>query len=183
MVKKFVGAAGIALAMSACGGSADTEADANSEGAISAEEARDTMVANADAMRPEPGQYKMTMSVAKIEIPNAPKGMADMMGDGFGMNFNYCLTQEEADKGFEESIRKGREDNCTYERMNLDGGKIDVAMKCNDPDSGRMEGTMTGTVTPTKMDLTFKGKQQMGPMGDAEMEMTIEHERIGDCEK
>ena len=182
-MKKHAGMAGLALALTlaACGGG--TDADANGDGAVTTEEMRTAVEANGGSIKPEPGQYKMTMSVAKMEIPNAPKGMADMMGDGFGMNFNYCLTREEADKGFEESIRKGREDNCTYERMNLDGGKIDVAMKCNDPDSGRMEGTMTGTVSPTKMDLTFKGKQQMGPMGDAEMEMTIQHERIGDCEK
>lgn len=179
---KRASVAGLALVLAACSGGG-SDADADADGTITTDEARDAIAANGGSIKPQPGQYKMTMSVAKMDIPNAPKGMADMMGDGFGMNFNYCLTEEEADKGFEESLRKGREDNCTYERMNLDGGKIDVAMKCSDPDSGRMEGTMTGTVSPTKMDLTFKGKQQMGPMGDAEMEMTIQHERIGDCEK
>ncbi|UIP07880.1 DUF3617 domain-containing protein [Erythrobacter sp. SDW2] len=172
-----VAAGAIVSVLAAC----SSEADSNSDGKITAEEARAEM---ADAsIKPLPGQYKMTMTFKSAKIPGAPASMIDMMGKSMSQTMEYCLTKEEADKGFQDALSKGQDDNCTIERMDMDGGQVDMAMKCNDPASGPMDIAFTGEVTPTSSDLSMKMKGKLGNQFDADIEMTMQQERLGDCAK
>lgn len=173
----LVSGAALALLAAGCSGGTDSDGD----GKISADEARAEMADN--AVKPQPGQYKTSMTFSKADIPGAPPEMMEMLGSSMANSFEYCLTKEEADKGFEKSLTKGQGDNCTIERLNMDGGKIDMAMKCDEPATGPMQVTMTGEVTPTSSDLTMNMKGKVANQQDASIEMKLKQERIGDCPK
>lgn len=169
-------AAGAALAVAVAGCSGGN-ADADGDGEVTMKEA--VKKAEAEGLRPEPGQYKATITMTAMEIPGMP---ADMKGHGTGMTTTneYCLTQEEVDKGFEEMMKRGQNGECSYESFNLDGGKLDAVMVCKTPE-GEARMTMDGTVTPTSSDFNATMKMQVPEMGEGTMSFTAKHERIGDC--
>lgn len=175
-MKKIAMVASLALLASACSGG---DADADGDGEISAEEARAEM-ASAN-IKPEPGQYKMSMTFKTAEIPGAPPEMMDMLGKSMSNTIEYCLTQEEADKGFEEALTREQDDSCKITKMDMNGGTIDMAMTCEDDTSGTMNITMNGDVSPTESDLTMKMKGNIPQLGEANIEMNMKQERIGDC--
>ena len=77
-------------------------------------------------------------------------------------------------------MKRGQNGECSYERFNLDGGKMDAVMVCKTPEgSARME--MTGTATPTSSDFTAKMAMDLGGQGNATMTFAAKHERVGDC--
>lgn len=168
-----------ALALAACGGEAS---DTDGDGTISGAE----MQAEADragaSVRPEPGKYSVTMSFVKAEIPGAPKEMQDMMGSMMNQSFEYCLTQEEAEKGYEEALTEGQDDSCNITRFELDGGDIDMAMSCAAGEGDNMDVTMTGNVTPTRSEINVVSDGTLPGVGDANIEMSMVQERIGDCD-
>lgn len=166
--------AALAIALAGCSGG---NADADGDGEVSMKEA--ATKAEAEGLRPEPGQYKATITMTGMEIPGMP---ADMKGHGTGMTTTseYCLTAEEVEKGFEDMMKRGQNGDCTYESFNLDGGKFDAVMVCKTPE-GEARMTMEGTATPTTSDFTATMKMQVPEMGEGTMSFTAKHERIGDC--
>lgn len=179
---KFAGALALsaALALGACGG--DSGADADGDGEISMDEMRAEVASAADSMRPEPGKYSVTMSVVKADIPGAPQEMQDMMGAMMNRTFEYCLTQEQADKGFEESLSESQDESCSIEKFDLDNGSIDMAMNCEPAQGGNMRVAMTGDVSPTRTDITVVTNGTLPELGAADMEMNMVQERVGDCD-
>lgn len=168
-----------ALSLAACGASGD--ADADGDGEISTEEARAAVANAGDEMKPEPGLYSVTMEFVSAE--GMPQEIQDMMGAQMSQTTEFCMTPEMADAGFEESLNNQPEDEaCTYERMNIDGGTIDMAMSCVG-DDGNVEMTMamTGTVSPTSANYTMISEGMMGEMGGGTIEMRVSQERTGDC--
>ncbi len=166
--------AALALALAGCSGG---NADADGDGEVSMKEA--AKQAEAQGIKPEPGQYKATITMTAMDIPGMP---AEMQGHGSGMTTTseYCLTQEEVDKGFEEMMKRGQNGECAYERFNLAGGKMDAVMVCKTPE-GEARMTMDGTVTPTTSDFTATMAMQVPEMGEGTMTFSAKHERIGDC--
>ena len=166
------------LALAACGG--DTPAQ-EEPGDISMGEAAE--MAEGGGSKPRAGQYKVTIEIVEVNIPGAPAGTADMMKDMMaGRSHEYCLTQENVDKGFEEMAKQSQEGaDCSFRRFDIDGGSFDAEMVCNVEGQGAMTMTMDGEGSATRsvMDMTMKGN--MGGMGDMTMRMKSTHERIGDC--
>jgi hypothetical protein len=173
MKRIIMAAAGAALLAGCSGGNADADGD----GEVSMKEA--AKKADAQGLKPEPGQYKATITMTGMEIPGMP---AEMAGHGAGMTTTseYCLTQAEVDKGFEEMMKRGQNGECSYETFNLDNGKMDAVMVCKTPE-GEARMTMDGTVTPTSSDFTATMAMQVPEMGEGTMTFTAKHERIGDC--
>jgi hypothetical protein len=164
-----------ALALASCGG--ESSADADGDGTVSAGEVASNV--DADGMMPEPGQYKATIVMTGIEIPGMP---AEMAGHGSGMTTttDYCLTEEEVAKGFEDMMKRGQNGECSYESFNLDDGKMDAVMVCKTAE-GTARMTMNGTATPTTSDFTATMAMNFEGMGDATMKFDAKHERVGDC--
>ncbi|MEO0056878.1 MAG: hypothetical protein RIT17_314, partial [Pseudomonadota bacterium] len=145
MKRIIMAAAGAALIAGCSGGNPDADGD----GKVSMKEAAKT--AKAQGIKPEPGLYKTTVTMTGINIPGMPPEMAGH-GAGQTVTSEDCLTQQEVDKGFEELIKQGQNGECSYERFNLAGGKIDAVMVCQaEGRETRME--MTGTTTATTADL------------------------------
>lgn len=167
----------LSLVLSACDSSApESEGGEN----LSMEEV--AARAGGAAIKPEPGQYRVSMDVLEVDIPGAPAEIADMMRSSMGgQSHEYCLTQEDVDKGFEEMARQGQDENCSFDRFDIDGGDIDAKMTCDLPGQGAMTMTMAGTATPTSSEMEMTMQGNMGGMGEATIKMKSEHERIGDC--
>ena len=168
-----------ALALAACGsGTADTDGD----GTVSADEIQAELESNGGRIRPEPGKYQATMSFVKADIPGAPQEMIDMMSSAMNRTFDYCLTQEDADKGFEEALTEGQDENCTVQKFELNSGDVDMAMTCDTGEGNQMAMTMTGKVTSTSSDITVVTNGTVPEMGEANIEMSMKQERIGECD-
>lgn len=173
IINAAAGAALLGLGLTGCSGDAD--ADGNGDITI-AEAAKE---AEAQGMTPEPGQYKAVITMTGIEIPGMP---AEMAGHGAGMTTTseYCLTQADVDKGYEEMMKRGQNGECSYESFSLDGGKMDAVMLCKTAE-GTARMTMNGTATPTSSDFTATMAMNFKGAGEGTMKFTAKHERIGDC--
>ncbi|MEL7188221.1 MAG: DUF3617 domain-containing protein [Pseudomonadota bacterium] len=176
-------AASAALMLAACGGGAtDVEADADGNGTVSSDEMNAAMSAVGDDIKPEPGKYKATMTFVKADIPGAPPQMQEMMGSAMNQTHEFCLTPEEAEKGFEESMTEGQ-DGCEISKFNIDGNDLDMAMTCSpNGNDGAMNMTMKGNVTPTRSEMQMTMSGNMQGLGEANIEMEMVQERIGDCD-
>lgn len=179
-MRNWIVAASAAVVLTACGGGGS--ADADGDGTVSAEEMRAEVASEGGGMKPEPGKYKVTMNFLKADIPGAPPEMMDMMGAAMNNSFEYCMTPEMAEEGYEESLTKGQDDSCTIEKFELDGGDVDMAMTCSSPDEGSMSVAMTGNVSSTRSEINVVSKGNISGMGDANIEMSMIQERLGDCD-
>lgn len=180
-MKYWVFGSAALLMVAACGG----DASSNETGAVAAQDGEnlspeelDAMAANAD-IRPLAGQYRSNITLLSFDMPDAPPQMADMMSSMFSRSFEYCLTQEEVDEGFKSMTRRSQEGDCTFQRFNAAGGRIDAEMTCN-ADGRPMKMVMQGTGTPTSADITMTMSGDMG-MGNGSMKLRSQHERIGNC--
>lgn len=168
----------LALLLASCGGS-EPAADRN-EAASGANLAQS---ADASRVKPQPGMYRTTMEVLEVSMPGAPPQVSDMMKQTMGgQSHEYCLSQADVDKGFEQMARQGQRDgDCTFTRFNVAGGRIDSEMVCNSGGGRTMTMTMDGTATPVRsvMNMTMVGN--MTGQGKSTIRMKAIHERIGDC--
>jgi hypothetical protein len=171
--------AAAALALTACGG--ETAVDADGDGSISASEARAAIEREGD-FKPQPGKYKTTMNLIKMDMPGAPAEMKNMMSGMMDRSFEYCLTKEEAEKGFEDALTEGQDESCDIKDFSIDGSDVSMKMSCDQGGMGTMEVTMDGKVSPTSSDMNMTMQGTIPELGPVEMAMSFQQERIGDCD-
>lgn len=176
-MKRIIIAAGVAALTLGLAGCSDGNADADGDGKVSTKEV--VQKAQTEMVKPQPGLYRATITMNGIDIPGMP---AEMAGHGAGMTTTTedCLTQADVDKGFEEMLKQGQSGECSFESLNLNGGKMDAVMVCKSP-QGASRMTMTGTTTPTSSDFTATTKMNFEGMGEGTMKFTAKNQRIGDC--
>lgn len=173
-------AAAILFALSACGSDPAEPRTA------------DEVIAEAGKLdTPRPGQYQTSVEMIDFSIPGLPRGQAEqtksMMGSMGGEASAYCLTPAEAEKGFEESVRKMTEGTgemeCEFGRFAVDAGKLDAALACKGPQGMDADIALTGTATAETSSMRMKMVQKaaMIPGGEVRMEMQMDSKRIGDC--
>lgn len=181
----LAGAAGISTLVLAGCGAPDSGQD-GAEGTVVADGevlSQDQLAEAASGMlRPEAGQYQTTMELIDVDIPGMPAAQLDMMKNMFetAASSEYCLTQEDADKGYEEMVRGGQKGDCEFQKFDTDGGNIDAAMTCN-ADGAVSRMTMVGTGTSTSGNMKMTMEQESTEMGTIKMSMNVRHKRIGDC--
>lgn len=173
----------LALILASCGSDESAEqADATAVEGMTGEEIAAEM---AGAVRPLPGQYSSTVELVELEMPGVPKAQVDqlkgMMGKAMAQASSYCLTIEDAEKGFEEMARQSQE-NCKVESFDVDGAKFGGAMRC---DAQGATGTMMldGTGSETGSDITMAMEMQSSDLPGGKMKMTLHavSKRTGDC--
>ena len=172
MWRIIMAAVGAAL-LAGCSGGGNADADGNGE--VSMKEA----AKKAEGLKPQAGQYKAVITMTGIDIPGMPPEMAGH-GGGMTTNTEYCLTQAEVDKGYQEMMKRGQNGECTYESFNLAGGKLDAVMLCKTGE-GDARMTMNGTATPTTFDFTATMAMKFADAPEGTMTFTAKHERLGDC--
>ncbi|MEM7780676.1 MAG: DUF3617 domain-containing protein [Pseudomonadota bacterium] len=180
--KMMAASAAVALCAALVACDEETSADADGDGEITLDEVRAEMESEAGNMRPEAGKYTVNMTMVNADIPGAPPEMVEMMGTMMNNSFEYCLTPEEAEQGWEESLKQGQDESCTIEKFELDSGDIDMAMTCTPQGGGEMRVAMTGNATPTRSEMTITTNGTLPQLGEANMEMSMVQERIGDCD-
>lgn len=147
-------------------------------------------IARAD--HPQPGLYRSTFRILSFEIPGMPPAQAEKMKAMFtttGEGREYCLTKEEADKGWEAATKKLAEGDCRFDRFSASGGKLDAKLAC---ETGRgmkstieMNGTMNSTGSQTTMTIAQAAPQMPGGAGGMgsgiRMVAEVSSQRVGDC--
>ena len=173
-------AALLALALAACGEEAKAPKTA------------DEVIAEAGEMeRPDPGRYETKVELLEFSVPGLPPEQADrlksMMGGVGAQASTYCLTAQEAGKGFEEQVRKMGQGQggleCEYNEFDVNRGKLAAEMTCTGPQgmnaAMKIDGKTTSRSTSMTMDMTQKAA--MIPGGEMKMKMKMDSTRVGDC--
>ena len=167
----------LGLALAGCSKQAD-EAETQASAAAAAKAA-------AQALRPEPGKYRVTTKFTKVSIPGLPPAAAANAGKMFsdGQTAEFCLTPAQANLGFEEMTKRAAQGKCTYDRFTAAGGKLDAAMTCQTGRGMTTKSQVSGTFSPTGSTMTMVSEATMPgmPGGRMEMEGTVITERLGDC--
>lgn len=143
-----------------------------------------------------PGMWETSMTVEKLELTGVPDGMAGQAGamreamktqfDAMNSLPGQCLTPEAAEAedpaaGFKQVAGN----QCEFERDTLENGTIDVTGVCN-MGGQEMDVTMTGTMTPERIDMTMNMQsdgETSGAMVTPGVDTTLKMEvvRTGDC--
>jgi hypothetical protein len=140
--------------------------------------------------KPQPGLYRSTSRLTTFEAPGLPSQMAERIKAMFttqSVGKEFCLTAKEAEKGYEESVKKmAGQGNCVFDRYETDGSKLDAQLTCTtekDGKGGKGVFGMKGNMMPTGSMMTVSIDQSNPQMPDKSMHMVAEvkSERVGDC--
>lgn len=182
-IPQMIGTAALAL-LAACG-TKPTESGAGANGAndVSPSIGKRIAAGAADLPRPQAGLYRTTVEMVEFDIPGAPAGASDMMRGSMGKSSTseYCLKPEDVEKGYKDVVRRGQKGDCTFERFDAVGGKIDAEMTCKTAQGGASHVTMSGTTGPTSSDMDTTMTLKLPGLGDGTMRMKSKSERIGPC--
>ncbi len=142
--------------------------------------------AAAAVSRPEPGMYRTTITIADVRFPGLPAGQAERMKSilgASGKTVEFCLTPEDAGKGFEDFNKRAAEGKCSYDSFNAASGTLDAKMTCQTGRGMTTRSELHGTFSGTGSQLTMKTDSAMPgmPGGGLHMEARVTNERIGDC--
>lgn len=141
--------------------------------------------------KPRPGQYSTSVELTEFSVPGLPPQQAEqlraMMGNVQQEGSSYCLTEAEANKGFEETVKRMTEGNgqmkCTFDRFEAEGSKLDAALSCTGPQGMDAKIALNGTTgaEASSMRMKMSQKAPMIPAGEMRMEMKMDSKRTGDC--
>lgn len=137
--------------------------------------------------RPQPGLYRTNSRIVSFEVPGMLPAQAEQMKAMFtstGESREYCLTREEADKGWEAATSKLAEGNCTYDRFNAARGALDAKLTCQTGQGMKSTIEMKGTMTSTGSNMTMSIAQAAplpGGNGGIRMVAEVSSQRVGDC--
>jgi hypothetical protein len=185
-MKLSITGAGFALAaacaLAAC---SSGNADADGDGKITQDEAQTAM----SSVRINPGQWENTVEFVNIEFdesklpPEAKEFIGPMLESMKGQvnTSKSCVTEEEADKPSANMFSGNEDADCTYDRFTFANGTMDMAMTCNDPNSGTAKITNTGSYTPDGYDMQMKVELEDDQIGAMTISAAAKGKRIGDC--
>jgi hypothetical protein len=174
---------GAAVALGACSSQEEEATPAQAEATLSAD---DVSRAAERMERPQPGLYRSTMEFIEFDIPGLPPKQATMMREMMSgldeENRTYCLTREQAEKGFEDVVRASQDGEYSFSRFDASGNTIDAAMVCKTP-QGDANATLKGETSATRSEMVIDIDQKMPgvPGGEGHIKMRIVNERTGDC--
>lgn len=169
-----------ALALAACG-----------ETAVSVDDTSDAdqmADAAANLPNPEPGEYSTTGELVELTAPGAPEEELAMarqfMGAVFAQENRNCITQEEADEGYERFVQEmgANDDECEVSSYETTSDSFTAVMACGGDAANAGTMTFEGDVSGTSMDMTMTIEGQDPSMGgDMRMVIRMASERVGDC--
>lgn len=142
--------------------------------------------AAANLQMPQPGRYRTTTRIVDVAFPGMDAAMAGRMKGMFGaqgQSAEFCLTAQQAGKGYQEMTRRAAQGNCAYDSFKAEGGTLDAAMTCQ---TGRgmttrsvLHGAFTSTGSHLQMTSDTSGAGMPG--GGMHLQAEVVSERIGDC--
>ncbi|MCB2088378.1 MAG: DUF3617 domain-containing protein [Sphingomonadaceae bacterium] len=170
----------LGLALTACGDST-TVADASDPESVAD--------AAANLVRPQAGQYRQTGELVDFTIEGISPEITAQIREGAARGVTeaqtYCITQEQADAGFEDMVREMNsrgDDSCQFSSFEASANTLNATMTCGTQGQGQMTMNLNGTIAETTQDMTMT-MDGASPMGSGAMHMVVRthSERIGDC--
>ncbi len=139
-----------------------------------------------ELIKPQPGQYRTTMKITNFAIPGMPPEKSAQLKGMFsasGKSNEFCLTQADANKGFEEFSKRMAQGKCSFEKFTATSGTLDAKMTCQTGKGMTGSYEMKGTFSATGSQMAMKVNQSAPgmPSGGMMMEAEVTNERIGDC--
>ncbi|GEM_PF-616556 len=169
-----------ALALAACSDSTTTVDDPSDPEQIAA--------ASADLPTPQPGEYRTTGELVEFDLPGAPEEEVEMMRGfmemGASQTQTMCITEAEAEQGFDEflSAMQDMPDDCEFSEFTVEGETLDATMMCDDGAGSTGTVQFAGTVSETGQDMTVSMDMTDANEGRSmRMVMRNQSERVGDC--
>lgn len=131
----------------------------------------------------QPGQYRTTIAIQKVDIPGMPPAFAEQMKKAMSKSLSseHCISAAQAAKGVEAMKQHMGQGRCQFESFNARGGMVDSVFTCSTGPDMQLRSTSTGTYTATGSQVASKAEMK-GPAGKTvQIEQTVTTERIGDC--
>ena len=141
----------------------------------------------ADAPRLQPGQYGISMEMARFDVPGMPPEQAammqQMMASVSAQQQTHCVTREESEQSLQDMYRRLGEGNCTMQNFDVSGSRMTGQMTCSGGDNRSSRISITGEMGTTSSDtrMVMALTDPSLPQGNAEMEMRVRMTRTGDC--
>ncbi|MBH5322039.1 DUF3617 domain-containing protein [Aurantiacibacter sediminis] len=175
----IMGIAASAFALTACGGPQSAEDPSDPE---------QVAEVAAGLATPQPGQYRTTGELVEFDMPGAPEEQVQMMRGMMEMNTGQeeviCITEEQADEGFQEFLvaMNDNADTCTFSEFTVDGDQLNAAMQCDDGRGSMGSVSFDGIITETSQDMTVTMDMENAAEGQGiRMVVRNQTERLGDC--
>ena len=181
MTRTIALAATASLALAACSDSTEVTDPTDSEQIAAAAESM---------VKPQAGRYEVQSELLELDLPGLPPEQKEMMQGimeaGFSQTTSYCLTEEEAEQGWEDAIQEMQQDeqDCEYSKFEVSGDSLDAAMSCTQEDGSKAQMTMSGDLSETGQDITMamSGSSPDMPGGEMNMKIRMRSNRTGACE-
>lgn len=180
-----------ALALAACSGGQSTNESAAATGEVSLTNATPAEVAAqaqaaGTATKLDPGQWEIKVETVSVDAPGIPAGPArDQMTAAMkkaSSTVSNCITKEQAEKPSGELFTGGAQNQCTYEKFSMAGGKIDSSMTCaGQGGAGKTNVTMKGDIKPTEFNIDSNVKTEAPGMGAISIVTKTSGRRTGEC--
>ena len=140
---------------------------------------------------PMPGLYRTEAELVSFEVPGLPPAQADrfrqQMAGLSSQPQERCVSQREAEKGFEDLLRSIGEGvngmQCAFERFETDPPQLDALLSCTDTGAIEAEIAFEGTAGAEEMDLTMRmdASSPVIPGNSMKLEFAVAAERLGEC--
>src|SRR3546814_1974999 len=89
-------------------------------------------------------------------MPGGDQPMLDNMKSSMRRTaLRYCITPEEAARPNPDFLAAQKESHCTYKKMAMDGGPINVEVVCEPEGQGRIQSKITGHYAPGTYDTAM----------------------------
>lgn len=168
-----------AIALAACGGDADTDAD----GAVSGDE---LAAEAANLVQPRPGQYRTTLELVEFDAPGLPESakqqMQQIFASGLAEGNTFCMSQADVDaNGPEQMVKNLAEADCTMNAFDVSGNTVTADMQCPGEGGGTRTVKMNGQMAAESSNMTMEMAQDIPQMGATRMTVSVSSERVGDC--
>ena len=170
-----------AIALAGCSGTEDAAAD----GEVTGEE---VAAMASDMEKPQPGQYQTKIELLEFNIPGMGEAEVQQMRGFFEgaltAGNSFCLTPEEAEKGWEQMVDEMAEADCTFQKFQAGGSSLDVEATCKGDDGVEGKMKLAGTTSATSSSMTMEMEQAVPDMpgqGVVTMKMKMDSSRTGDC--
>lgn len=148
---------------------------------------KDVVAEAAKLTKPKPGRYTSLTKLVDYQVPGASPRDAERLESEMkaiaGQTRSYCLTQKEADKGFEDLWRQSQQGDCKLGKFAVDGENLSANMTCTNPQGVISKVAMEGTggAESSHMRLTIDQQARAVPGSGVRMVLEIDNLREGDC--
>lgn len=162
------------LAVAGCGPDSRT-GDAGGQGARASDSAK--------AFAFEPGRYRSTVSIEKVELPGLPANAGEQMKAMMSKaaSTEYCLTPAQSGRGVDLLKDNLAEGKCRFDTFVAKSGRVEATMTCQSGAGMTLQSTARGSYSTTGSVIRVNGELTGPDRRTMRVEQTITSERIGDC--